>query len=155
LGHMAAITELGLRHDGSTYVATVRTAVELGARVYLGDLEGLARLHTEALAHADAGGDLCAQVTLRAGPQVIAHLARDAIAAARDDLAHAARWSTDTFTLPQAWGFLGERAVDAYAGDPAAAWGRLAQAWPAYRRSFAFSGPYLRIMARFWRASAA
>ncbi|MEZ4385052.1 MAG: protein kinase [Nannocystaceae bacterium] len=156
LDELAEVQALGLRHQGSGYIATMTGFFELNALFYLGRLRELRERREACLKGVDEAGERCGSTTLRAGLQVFAHLAVDDVDVAARELAEAVgRWPAKQFVVQRAWAFLGERAVDLYAGDLDRAWARLEAAWPAYRRNVAFAGSYLRIMGRLWRANIA
>ncbi|MCA9658602.1 MAG: protein kinase [Myxococcales bacterium] len=150
------LNALGLRHQGSGYIATMAGFFELNSLFYLGRLRELRERREACLKGVDEAGDRCGSTTLRAGLQVFAHLAADnPDVAARELEVAVGRWPAKQFVVQRAWAFLGERAVDLYSGDLDRAWARLEAAWPEYRRNVAFAGSYLRIMGRLWRANIA
>ncbi|MGB1014605.1 MAG: ATP-binding protein, partial [Nannocystaceae bacterium] len=133
-----------------------REMFELLSLYHMGRFNELRARKREHLQHARERANLCAETTVRAGPQVATWLIEDKPAKAGSDLQNAVRrWPEGSFIGQRCWAFLGARAADMYLGDGNYAWARAEEAWPQYRTSFMFLGQFPRIMGRYWRATAA
>ncbi len=157
-----------LRRLESTIVSTHQGAVvdevegpyremfELLALYHTGKFNQLRARKREHLQHARERANLCAETTVRAGPQVATWLVEDRPTEAGSDLQDAVRrWPVGSFIGQRCWAFLGARAADMYLKDGTYAWARAEEAWPQFRTSFMFLGQFPRVMGRYWRATAA
>ncbi len=133
-----------------------REMFELLALYHTGRFSQLRARKREHLQHARERANLCAETTVRAGPQVATWLIEDKPTQANRDLQDAVRcWPVGSFIGQRCWAFLGARAADMYLGDGTFAWARAEEAWPQFRTSFMFLGQLPRVMGRYWRATAA
>jgi len=151
----AGVATLGDRCLGVTWERSIARAMGMHALTMLGDLAGLGQRAAVWQREADELGDRFARVV--AGLYVgHARLAAGDLAAARRAVADArADWTRDGFTF-QHWLALGlEVACDLYSRRPAAAWQRVARAWPTIERSNLLRMQLPRIDTLAMRAGAA
>ena len=93
---------------------------------------------------------------VRSGPMVLLGLRDDEPRRVREELEQAsARLPRDAFLIQHYYVLLAECQLDLYAGDGAAALGRLQAAWPALRRSLLLRVQTIRVMILEQRARAA
>ncbi|HQR66103.1 MAG TPA: AAA family ATPase, partial [Thermoanaerobaculia bacterium] len=108
----------------------------LRALVYMGRFDELSRRFPSYLKDARLRGDLYVETSLRARIACPVLLVLDRPDKARQELREAlARWSKRAFHLQHYYDLFGEVEIDLYEGNVEAAWERLLQGWPAFRRS--------------------
>jgi len=150
--------ELVLRGEcvGTGYEVTSAQAFRLVALFLLGELRTLGARMASFIAEARERDDTWADTILRAGPQVAYWLADDDLPRARAELAYVQqRWPDDAPNVQRLWTFIGGIYIDFYAGELAAAWGRVSREWPDFQRSFLFQSQWSRVMVYVLRAGAA
>ena len=141
---------------GAGYEVTTAQAFRLVAMFLLGEMRTLGARMAGFIAEARERDDAWADTFLRAGPQVGYWLADDDLPRARAELAFVQqRWPDDAPNVPRLWTFIGGMHVDFYAGEAAAAWGRVGREWEDLSRSFLFHGQWARVMLHALRAGAA
>jgi hypothetical protein len=144
------------RCTGVTWERATARWFSLWSLAYLGDLAELGRRIPLRLREAAERGDLYAAVCCSTGLAGLVWLAADdpeaALARSRDALA---RWSQRRFHVEHWWSMLGERQIDLYRGDAAAAHARLHERWGALRGSLLLRVQLTRIEATHLRARAA
>ncbi|MBI2394421.1 MAG: AAA family ATPase [Deltaproteobacteria bacterium] len=136
-------------------IANVRH-FHLGALAHLGELRRLGERVPALLEEAQSRGDLLSQTTVRVGQASILWLAHDDPDGGRRDLSDAiAHWSRRGFLLQHFYDLSAQTQFDLYAGDLAAAWRRLTEAWPALQASMLLRTQRMRIEAWALRARCA
>lgn len=114
---------------------------------YLGRLAELGRRVPERLREAEERGNLYANVCGSTGLASLVFLAKDSPAEARARSEDAlARWSQRTFHVEHWWAMLGDRQVDLYEGNGAAAWERVLAEWPRLDASLLRLGVQLTLL---------
>jgi predicted Ser/Thr protein kinase len=123
---------------------------------YLGELDRLRARLPGMLRHARERGDQFALTNYRIGLIILAWLAHDDVEAARRELEAAlAGRSPQRSAWQHYMGMYAHVHVDLYAGEPARAWQRLADAQPALRRAQMLRLQSIRLETRLLRARAA
>ncbi len=140
----------GLFRDRCTGVAweidTMRW-FSMWSTAYLGRLAELGRRVPERLREAEERGNLYANVCGSTGLASLVFLAKDAPAEARARSEDAlARWSQRNFHVEHWWAMLGDRQVDLYEGNGAAAWDRVLAEWPRLDASLLRLGVQLTLL---------
>ncbi|MCO6456930.1 MAG: protein kinase [Pirellulaceae bacterium] len=108
----------------------------LWSLTYLGELAELAQRRPRCLQEARARGDLYAQTNFSTYIMSLDRLAADQPAEALEELEDAEqRWTLGDFHVQHHNALLAHTLIDLYADRPQAAWERITDLWPDYRRS--------------------
>ena len=138
------------------YLAATRAVWLHSALAHLGDARALTAVRDEGAAALRAVGDPEGALRLRANLGVLASLAADDPASARQDIEAAARWlPPDAFQTERGHLFLAARLTDLYEGTGESAWARTQRAWPEFARGYLFHGQFGRVAGAYWRAATA
>ena len=123
---------------------------------YLGELRELARLVPLGVQEAQDRGDRYAATTFRTAMSNAAWLAVDDPRAARWQVDEAMRsWSPVGFHLQHYWEMFSRSQIDLYEARAQAGYARLAERWPALRRSLLLRVQIIRCEARYLRGRCA
>lgn len=119
----------------------------LWSMAYLGKLAELGRRVPDRLREAEERGNLYANVCWSTGLASLVFLAKDSPEEGRARSEDAlARWSQRTFHVEHWWAMLGDRQVDLYEGNGAAAWERVLAEWPRLDASLLRLGVQLTLL---------
>ena len=132
-------------------LASART-FGLWSNFYLGDISAMQNRVLNFIHEAEARGDRYASTLHRTGLVVVAWLASDDVATARQQVLEAeAGWSRDTFDFQRYLNTLGHCLVDLYEDSGEQAYRRITEIWPALSRSLSLRIQNLRVEAWYLR----
>ncbi len=119
----------------------------LWSLILMGDLQEMYRRTPVLLEEAVERGNLFAATNLRTGLPNLTWLMSGQLAEARSQVREAMRsWPQDRFQIQHFYDLLAQGNIDLYVGDPAPSHARLAERWPALRKSLLLRVQIIRLM---------
>jgi len=141
---------------GAGWEVNTSRLFSLWSLCYMGKLREVGRRVPRLLDEAQARGDLYVVTSVGTGLPNMAWLAADDPDEAAERVRTAMAWRTQSgFHQPHYWKLLSEAQIDLYRGDDAAAYGRVAGAWPSIEKALLLRIESLRIEALHLRARCA